>query len=101
MSGSNSSGAYLTAHLRSSALMKAPVEVAAGSVEGYREVLDLKPTRELPEESGSFVTNFSPADPWRGRLGRRYFLRCCFLPSWRLRDFATWRSLPDPPRSQR
>ena len=63
------------------------------------EVLDLKPTRELPEKSGSFVTNFSQADPWRrGWDGDFSYGSLCALATWRF----SFQILPDPnAKSQR
>ena len=54
----------------------------------YSEVLDLKPTRELAEKSGSFVTNFSQADSGRGGWEGDISYDADFLASLRLGDLA-------------
>jgi len=50
--------------------------------------LDLKPTSELPEKSGSFVTNFSQADPWWGGWDGDISYGADFFASLRLGDLA-------------
>src|SRR6266516_2686765 len=57
------------------------------------------PTRELAENSGSFVTNFSQADPGRGGWEGDISYDADFLASLRLGDLAFF--LPDPARSER